>query len=110
MIILDDMISSGDSILDVARQLKRRNARRIFAAATFGLFTNGLEKFDQAYEEGIIDAILTTNLIYQTPELLARPYYVNCDMSKYMALLIDTLNHDGSISSILDPMSGSWPR
>ena len=103
VIILDDMISSGDSILDVARQLKRRNARRIFAAATFGLFTNGLEKFDQAYEEGIIDAILTTNLIYQTPELLARPYYVNCDMSKYMALLIDTLNHDGSISSILDP-------
>ena len=85
VIILDDMISSGDSILDVARQLKRRNARRIFAAATFGLFTNGLEKFDQAYEEGIIDAILTTNLIYQTPELLARPYYVNCDMSKYMA-------------------------
>ena len=103
VIILDDMISSGDSILDVARQLKRRNARRIFAAATFGLFTNGLEKFDQAYEEGIIDAILTTNLIYQMPELLARPYYVNCDMSKYMALLIDTLNHDGSISSILDP-------
>ena len=87
VIILDDMISSGDSILDVARQLKRRNARRIFAAATFGLFTNGLEKFDQAYEEGIIDAILTTNLIYQTPELLARPYYVNCDMSKYLSLI-----------------------
>ena len=103
VVILDDMISSGDSILDVARQLKRRNARRIFAAATFGLFTNGLEKFDQAYEEGIIDAILTTNLIYQTPELLARPYYVNCDMSKYMALLIDTLNHDGSLSQILSP-------
>ena len=103
VIILDDMISSGDSILDVARQLKQRKARRIFAAATFGLFTNGLEKFDKAYEDGIIDAILTTNLIYQTPELLARPYYVNCDMSKYMALLIDTLNHDGSISSILDP-------
>ena len=97
------MISSGDSILDVARQLKQRKAKRIFAAATFGLFTNGLEKFDQAYEEGLIDAILTTNLIYQTPELLERPYYINCDMSKYIALMIDTLNHDGSISSILNP-------
>lgn len=104
VIILDDMISSGDSILDVARQLKQRKARRIFAAATFGLFTNGLDKFDKAYEEGSIDAILTTNLIYQTPELLERPYYINCDMSKYIALMIDTLNHDGSISSILNPV------
>ena len=103
VIILDDMISSGDSILDVARQLKQRKAKRIFAAATFGLFTNGMDKFDKAYEEGIIDAILTTNLIYQIPELLARPYYINCDMSKYIALMIDTLNHDGSISSILSP-------
>lgn len=103
VIILDDMISSGDIILDVARQLKQRKAKRIFAAATFGLFTNGMDKFDKAYEEGIIDAILTTNLIYQTPELLARPYYINCDMSKYIALMIDTLNHDGSISSILSP-------
>ena len=92
VIILDDMISSGDSILDVAKQLKQRKAKRIFAAATFGLFTNGLAKFDQAYEEGIIDGILTTNLIYQTPELLERPYYINCDMSKYIALMIDTLN------------------
>ena len=103
VIILDDMISSGDSILDVARQLKQRNAKRIYAAATFGLFTNGMEKFDRAYEEGIINGILTTNLIYQTPELLSRPYYINCDMSKYIALMIDTLNHDGSISSILNP-------
>ena len=103
VIILDDMISSGDSILDVAKQLKARKARRIFAAATFGLFTNGMEKFDQAYEEGLIHGILTTNLIYQTPELLSRPYYINCDMSKYVALLIDTLNHDGSISGLLDP-------
>lgn len=103
VIILDDMISSGDSILDVARQLKQRKAKRIFAAATFGLFTNGMDKFDKAYEEGIIDAILTTNLIYQTPELLEKPYYINCDMSKYIALMIDTLNHDGSISSILNP-------
>ena len=102
-IILDDMISSGDSILDVAKQLKSRNAKRIFAAATFGLFTNGLDKFDEAYESGLIDGVLTTNLIYQTPELLSRPYYINCDMSKYVALMIDTLNHDGSISDILDP-------
>lgn len=103
VIILDDMISSGDSILDVAKQLKSRNAKRIFAAATFGLFTNGLDKFDEDYESGLIDGVLTTNLIYQTPELLSRPYYINCDMSKYVALMIDTLNHDGSISDILDP-------
>ena len=103
VIILDDMISSGDSILDVAKQLKSRNAKRIFAAATFGLFTNGLDKFDEAYESGLIDGVLTTNLIYQTPELLSRPYYINCYMSKYVALMIDTLNHDGSISDILDP-------
>lgn len=103
VIILDDMISSGDSIIDVAKQLKARKANRIFAAATFGLFTNGLEKFDKAYEEGIITNILTTNLIYQTPELLERPYYINCDMSKYMALIIDTLNYDGSLSNILSP-------
>ena len=103
VIILDDMISSGDSILDVAKQLKSRNAKRIFAAATFGLFTNGLDKFDEAYESGLIDGVLTTNLIYQTPELLSRPYYINCDMSKYIALIIDTLNHDGSLSEILSP-------
>jgi len=103
VIIIDDMISSGDSIIDVASQLKRRKARRIFAAATFGLFTNGLDKFDKAYEKGIFDKLLTTNLIYQTPELLSRSYYINCDMSKYIALLIDTMNHDASISSILDP-------
>lgn len=103
VIIIDDMISSGDSILDVAKQLKQRNAKRIYAAATFGLFTNGMDKFDNAYKEGMLDGILTTNLIYQTPELLSRPYYINCDMSKYIALLIDTLNHDGSISTILNP-------
>ena len=103
VIIIDDMISSGDSIIDVATELKRRKAKRIFADATFGLFTNRLDKCDKAYEEGIIHGILTTNLIYQTPELLSRPYYINCDLSKYIALLIDTLNHDGSISSILSP-------
>ena len=103
VIIVDDMISSGDSILDVAGQLKARKANRIFAAATFGLFTNGLEKFDKAYEEGVLHGVLTTNLIYQTPELLERPWYINCDMSKYIALMIDTLNHDGSVNSLLNP-------
>ncbi len=97
------MISSGDSIIEVATELKRRKANRIYAAATFGLFTNGLAKFDEAYEKGIIHGILTTNLIYQTPELLSKPYYINCDMSKYIALIIDTLNHDGSLSNILSP-------
>lgn len=103
VIIIDDMISSGDSILDVAKQLKARKANRIYAAATFGLFTNGLDKFDAAYEDGTLNGILTTNLVYQTPELLNKPYYINCDLSKYIALLIDTLNHDSSISSILNP-------
>ena len=103
VIIIDDMISSGDSIIEVATELKRRKANRILAAATFGLFTNGMEKFDKAYEEGIINGILTTNLIYQTPNLLSKPYYINCDMSKYIALIIDTLNHDGSLSEILSP-------
>ncbi len=101
--IIDDMISSGDSIIEVATELKRRKARRIFAAATFGLFTSGMDKFDKAHQDGILTGILTTNLIYQSPELLSRPYYINCDMSKYIALLIDTLNHDGSISTLLNP-------
>ena len=103
VIIIDDMISSGESMLDVAKQLKDRKANRIFAASTFGLFTGGLSKFDEAYEQGILTGVLTTNLIYQTPELLERPWYINCDVSKYIALMIDTLNHDGSISSILNP-------
>ena len=104
VLIIDDMISSGESVLEVAAALKARKAKRIFVATTFGLFTNGLEKFDQAYEEGILDAVLTTNLIYQTPELLERPYYINCDMSKYIALIIDTLNHDTSVSHLLNPV------
>ncbi len=103
IIVVDDMISSGESVLEVAAALKKRRANRIFICATFGLFTNGLAKFDQAYEEGIIDDILTTNLIYQTPELLERPYYIDCDMSKYIAFIIDTLNHDASISDLLNP-------
>ena len=104
MLIIDDMISSGDSMLDVARELKRRGAGRIFVLATFGLFTNGLEKFDQAKAEGMIDYVLTTNLVYQSPELLSRDYYISVDMSKYIALLIDTLNHDESISEFLTPV------
>ena len=103
VVILDDMISSGDSMLDVARELKERNAGRIFLCSTFGLFTNGLEKFDRAYEQGLFTSLVTTNLIYQTPELLQRSYYTSVDMSKYIALLIDTLNHDGSISDLLNP-------
>ena len=103
VIIIDDMISSGESMLDTARELKKRKAKRVFVASTFGLFTNGLDAFDKAYEEGIISKILTTNCIYQTPELLSKPYYVNVDMSKYVALLIESLNHDRSISDLLDP-------
>ena len=101
--IIDDMISSGDSILDVARQLKARKARKVYCAATFGLFTNGLDKFDAAYEAGIIDRVFTTNLIYQRPELLSKPYYVDVDLSKYIALLIDHLNHNVSLSDLLTP-------
>ncbi|MDF2870221.1 MAG: ribose-phosphate pyrophosphokinae [Anaerocolumna sp.] len=103
MLIIDDMISSGESMIDVAKELKRRKAGRIFVASTFGLFTNGLSKFDEAYEQGLIYRVLTTNLVYQTEELLSRPYYINVDMSKYIALLIDTLNHDSSISKLLNP-------
>ena len=103
MIVIDDMISSGESVLEVAAALKKRGARKIFICTTFGLFTNGLAKFDRAYENGKIDRVLTTNLIYQTPELLQRDWYVNCDMSKYIAYLIDTLNHDTSISDLLNP-------
>ncbi|MDY5576061.1 MAG: ribose-phosphate pyrophosphokinase [Lachnospiraceae bacterium] len=104
VIVIDDMISSGESVLEVAKELKERKAKRVFVAATFGLFTNGLDKFDAAYEEGLIDKILTTNLTYQTPELLSKPYYIDCDMSKYIALIIDTLNHDATMSELLNPV------
>lgn len=103
VIIIDDMISSGESMIDVATELKRRKANRIFVAATFGLFTNGMEKFDEAREKGLIDKVLTTNLVYQPKEVLDRDYYINVDMSKYIALMIDTLNHDQSISELLNP-------
>ena len=103
VLIIDDMISSGESMLDVAKELKRRKARKVFICATFGLFTGGLAKFDQYYQDDLIDRILTTNLVYQTPDLLSRPYYIDVDMSKYIALIIDNLNHDASLSDLLTP-------
>lgn len=103
VLIIDDMISSGESMLDVAKELKERKARKVFICATFGLFTNGLDKFDEYHEKGLIDRILTTNLVYQDPALLARPYYIDVDMSKYIALIIDNLNHDASLSELLNP-------
>lgn len=103
LILVDDMISSGESMLDIAAKLKERGANRIFIFSTFGLFVNGLEKFDEYYENGLIDKIFTTNLIYNSPELLSREWYCNVNMSKYIALLVDTLNCDNSISKLLDP-------
>ena len=103
VIIIDDMISSGESLLDVAKQIKERGAKRIFNFATFGLFTDGFDRFDKAFEEGIFDRIFTTNLVYREPELLTKPWYVEVNMCKYVAYLIDTLNHDNTISELLDP-------
>ena len=103
VIIVDDMISSGESVLEVAANLKSRNANKIFIFSSFGLFTNGLDRFDKAYEDGTITRVLTTNLVYQSPELLSKEWYINCDMSKYIAYIIDTLNHDTSISDLLIP-------
>ena len=104
VLIIDDMISSGDSMLDVAKQLKKRKANRVFVASTFGLFTNGLERFDEAYEQGLIYRIMTTNSIYQSPELLKREWYINVDITKFTATFIDRLNHDASISDLLNPI------
>ena len=103
VIIIDDMISSGESMLDTAKELKRRGAKKVFICTTFGLFTNGLKKFDEYYENGYIDRVLTTNLVYQTRELLSKPWYIDVDMSKYIALIIDNLNHDSSINQLLKP-------
>ena len=104
VIVVDDMISSGDSMIDVCKQLKALKAKRIFVFSSFGLFTSGLERFDKAYAEGLFDKIFTTNVIYQTPELLTRDWYYSVDMSKYLALIIDTLNHDRSVSPFLNPI------
>ena len=104
VIIVDDMISSGGSLLDVATQLKEvYGAKRVFNFATFGLFTDGFAAFDEAYENGIIDKIFTTNLAYRKPEILTKPWYVEVNMAKYVAYIIDTLNHDNTISNLLDP-------
>jgi ribose-phosphate pyrophosphokinase len=104
VIIVDDMISSGESLLDVALQLKEKGAKRVFNFATFGLFTDGLAKFDKAYQDGIISRIYTTNFVYRTPELLSKEWYVEVNMCKYVAYIIDTLNHDETISNLLDPV------
>ena len=101
--ISDDIISSGESMLDLAYELKKRKARRIIAYATYPIFTNGLEKFDKAYEEGMIDYVFGTNLTYRTPELLSRPWFSDVDVSKYIAYFIAALNHDVSISAVIDP-------
>lgn len=104
IIVIDDMISSGEGMLETASLLKQRNARRIFLCATFGIFTAGTKSFDEAYEKGIFDKLITTNLVYQPPQLADKPYFRNCDMSKYLALIIDTLNHDCSLSGLLNPV------
>ena len=104
LIVVDDMIASGDSALDVAKQLKGRGARRVFMFSTFGLFTSGFEKIDKAYEDGVIDKIFTTNLTYHTPDLNDHAWHCEVDMSKYVAYIIDTMNADGSISKLLNPV------
>ena len=104
LIIVVDMISSGESMLDIAVKLKERGAKRIFVFSTFGLFVEGLDKFDEYYKNGYIDKVFTTNLIYQTPELLSREWYCSVNMAKYIALLVETLNYDNSISKLLDPV------
>lgn len=103
VIIIDDMISSGESMLDTSRQLKEMNAKRVFICCTFGLFTNGLESFDKAYENCWFDRVITTNLTYQPPELYTRPYYTEADMSKFLASIIDFMNHDISMSHVMTP-------
>ena len=101
--VSDDILSSGESILDLARELKKRKANRIFASATFALFTNGLSVFDRAYEEGTLSRIISTNLTYRTPELQAREWFIEADMSKYISYIIASLNHDRSLSGLLNP-------
>ena len=101
--VADDIISSGESVIELARELKKRKANRIFAAATFALFTNGLETYNQAYKEGIIDRVISTNLTYRTPELRQSEWFVEADMSKYISYIIATLNHDRSLAKMLNP-------
>ena len=103
-IVVDDMIASGESMIDVCRQLKEKGASRVFCFATFGLFTEGFDKFDQAYKEGVFDRILSTNLVYHRPGLIDKPWFVDVNMCKYVAYLIDTLNDDDTISTLLNPV------
>ena len=103
VIIIDDMISSGESMLDTARQLKERNAKRVYICCTYGLFTSGMDAFDQAYEKMYFDKVITTNLSYRRPELLERPYYIEADMSKFVASIIDFMNHDISMTNVMTP-------
>ncbi len=103
IIIIDDMISSGESMIDTARQLKSMNAKHVFICTTFGLFTNGFDAFDKAFADGVFDKVITTNLCYRPPELLTKPYYLEADMSKFIALIIESLNHNMSISHVLNP-------
>ena len=105
VIVVDDMIASGDSMIDVSKELKKRDAGRVFVFSTFGLFTEGLERFDKAYADGFLDGVFTTNLIYSRPELLEKPWYHQVDMSKYIALIINELNAEHSISDLLNPIS-----
>lgn len=102
IIIVDDMISSGESMLEVAKRLKELKAKRIFVCTTFGLFCNGLDVFDKAHEEGVFEKVFTTNGVYQSPELLSRDWYESVELSKYLAYFLDTINHDLSVSSLLD--------
>ena len=104
VISVDDMISSGESLLDVAVQLKEKGANRIFAFATFGLFTDGLDKFDKAFEDGVISRVFSTNLVYRRPELYTRDWFVEVNMCKYVSYIIDTLNHDETLSELLNPV------
>lgn len=101
--VVDDMISSGESMIEVAKELKSREAKRVFCIASFGLFTNGMKVFDDAVEAGIVDKVVSTDLIYQTDELKSRDYFINCTMNKYIAYIIDTLNHDTTIDNLVDP-------
>lgn len=101
--VVDDMISSGESMIEVAKELKNREAKRVFCIASFGLFTNGMKVFDDAVEAGIVDKVVSTDLIYQTDELKSRDYFINCSMNKYIAYIIDTLNHDTTIDDLVDP-------
>lgn len=103
VIVVDDMIASGTTVIETAYELKKRHARNIYIAATFGLFSEGLERFDKAYEDGVISRIYTTNLVYASEELKSKPYYTSVDLSKYISLIINTLNHDTSVNDILDP-------